>query len=123
MRAALISAGIAPEAVDHINTHGTGTKPNDSTETHAIQDLFGERAAAIPVTSVKGLLGHMLGAAGSVELIVSVMSLRQGIIPPTGNFTTPDPECALDVVTRHAMSHFSGALELAGIGGCNGRAV
>ena len=124
MRAALISAGIAPEAVDHINTHGTGTKPNDSTETQAIQDLFGERAAAIPVTSVKGLLGHMLGAAGSVELIVSVMSLRQGIIPPTGHFTTPDPECALDVVTSPRHVALQCVLSnSAGFGGCNAAAV
>ncbi|HRR34213.1 MAG TPA: beta-ketoacyl-[acyl-carrier-protein] synthase family protein [Kiritimatiellia bacterium] len=124
MRAALAAAGIAPEAVDHINMHGTGTKPNDSTETQAVQDVFGDRAASIPVTSVKGLLGHMLGAAGSVELMVSVLSLRQGIIPPTGNFTTPDPECALDVVTSPRHVALQCVLSnSAGFGGCNAAAV
>ena len=124
MREALVCAGLPPEAVDHINTHGTGTKPNDSTETQAIQDLFGERAATIPVTSVKGLLGHMLGAAGSVELIVSVLSLQQGVIPPTGNLTTPDPECALDVVTSPRNAAFHCVLSnSAGFGGCNAAAV
>ena len=124
MREALVCAGLPPEAVDHINMHGTGTKPNDSTETQAIQDLFGERAAAIPVTSIKGLLGHMLGAAGSVELIVSVLSLQQGVIPPTGNLTTPDPECALDVVTspRNVALHCV-LSNSAGFGGCNAAAV
>ena len=124
MHEALVCAGLPSEAVDHINTHGTGTKPNDSTETQAIQDLFGERVATIPVTSVKGLLGHMLGAAGSVELIVSVLSLQQGVIPPTGNLTTPDPECALDVVTspRNAALHCV-LSNSAGFGGCNAAAV
>jgi 3-oxoacyl-(acyl-carrier-protein) synthase len=124
MRAALARAGIAPGAVDHINAHGTGTKPNDSTETQAIQDLFGARAAAIPVTSVKGLLGHMLGAAGSVELAVSVLSLQRGIIPPTGNLVSQDPECALDVVTAPRTAAPACALSnSAGFGGCNAAVV
>ncbi len=124
MRTALVGAGLPPDAVDHINAHGTGTKPNDSTETQAIQDLFGARAAAIPVTSVKGLLGHMLGAAGSVELIISVLSLRQGVIPPTGNLTAPDPECALDIVTSPRRVALNCVLSnSAGFGGCNAAAV
>lgn len=124
MREALARAGLAPEAVDHINAHGTGTKPNDATETQAIQDLFGARSAAIPVTSVKGLLGHMLGAAGSVELIVSVLSLRNGLIPPTGNLQTRDPECDLDVVTvPRALPLRCVLSNSAGFGGCNAAAV
>jgi 3-oxoacyl-(acyl-carrier-protein) synthase len=124
MRDALARAGIAPDAVDHINTHGTGTKPNDSTETQAIHDLFGARAAAIPVTSVKGLLGHMLGAAGSVELVVSVLSLQRGLIPPTGNLVSQDPECALDVVTAPRTVPLTCVLSnSAGFGGCNAAIV
>jgi 3-oxoacyl-[acyl-carrier-protein] synthase II len=124
MRGALARAGISPDAVDHINAHGTGTKPNDSTETQAIQDLFGARAAAIPVTSVKGLLGHMLGAAGAVELVVSVLSLRRGLIPPTGNLVSQDPECALDIVTAPRPAPLACVLSnSAGFGGCNAAVV
>ncbi len=124
MREALACAGLAPDAVDHINVHGTGTKPNDTTEAQAIQDLFGTRAKAIPVTSVKSLLGHMLGAAGSVELAVSVLSLRHGIIPPTGNLQTQDPECALDVVTVPRALPLKCVLSnSAGFGGCNAALV
>jgi len=124
MRNALAHAGISPDAVEHINAHGTGTKPNDTTETQAIQDLFGCRAASIPVTSVKGLLGHMLGAAGSVELAVSVLSLQRGIIPPTGNLLNHDPECALDVVTSPRNVALSCVLSnSAGFGGCNAAVV
>ena len=124
MREALARAGIAPDAVDHINVHGTGTKPNDTTETQAIQDLFGARSASIPVTSVKGLLGHMLGAAGSVELAVSVLSLQNGLIPPTGNLQSQDPECALDVVTAPRALPLNCVLSnSAGFGGCNSAVV
>ena len=124
MRKALAHAGIAPDSVDHINVHGTGTKPNDTTETQAIQDLFGARSAAIPVTSVKGLLGHMLGAAGSAELAVSVLSLQHGLIPPTGNVLSQDPECALDVVTSPRALPLSCVLSnSAGFGGCNAAVV
>lgn len=124
MREALVRAGIAADAVEHINAHGTGTKPNDATETQAIQDLFGARSASIPVTSVKGLLGHMLGAAGSVELAVSVLSLQHGIIPPTGNLQTQDPECPLDVVTSPRSAPLSCVLSnSAGFGGCNAAVV
>ncbi len=124
MRQALACAGISPDAVDHINAHGTGTKPNDTTETQAIQDLFDIRAVAIPVTSVKGLLGHMLGAAGSVELAVSVLSLQHGLIPPTGNLVSQDPECALDVVTSpRALPLHCVLSNSAGFGGCNAALV
>lgn len=124
MRQALACAGLPPAAADHINVHGTGTKPNDTTETQAIQDLFGPRAAAIPVTSVKGLLGHMLGAAGAVEAAVSVLSLRHGVIPPTGNLATQDPECPLDVVTAPRALPLACVLSnSAGFGGCNAAVV
>ena len=124
MHDALARADMAPEKVDHINVHGTGTKPNDSTETQAIHDLFGDRAAAIPVTSVKGLLGHMLGAAGAVELVVSVLSLQRGTIPPTGNLASQDPECALDVVTAPRTLPLECVLSnSAGFGGCNAAVV
>ena len=124
MREALARAGIEPAEVDHINAHGTGTKPNDATETQAIHDLFGARAAAIPVTSVKGLLGHMLGAAGSVELAVSVLSLQHGLVPPTGNLASQDPECALDVVTAPRALPLDCVLSnSAGFGGCNAAVV
>jgi 3-oxoacyl-[acyl-carrier-protein] synthase II len=124
MREALARAELSPGVVDHINVHGTGTKPNDATETQAIQDLFGARAASIPVTSVKGLLGHMLGAAGSVEIAVSVLSLRHGIIPPTGNLQSQDPECPLDVVTSpRAVPLHCVLSNSAGFGGCNAAVV
>ena len=121
MRQALARASLPPEAIDHNNAHGTGTKPNDSTESQAIADVFGARAPKIPVTSIKSSLGHMLGAAGTIEAIASVMSLREGVIPPTTNFVTPDPECTVDLVAnqpravkmRHVLSNS------AGIGGAN----
>ena len=124
MREALVRAGIATDAVDHINVHGTGTKPNDTTETQAIESVFGARSSTIPVTSVKGLLGHMLGAAGSVEIAVSVLSLLHGMIPPTGNLQAQDPECALDVVTSPRSLPLSCVLSnSAGFGGCNAAVV
>ena len=124
MRRALERAGIQPADIDHINAHGTGTRPNDPTETQAIQDLFGDRAAAIPVTSVKGLLGHMLGAAGTAETVVSVLSLQRGVIPPTGNLENPDPECALDIVTAPRTLPLACVLSnSAGFGGCNAAVV
>ena len=121
MRQALARAGLPPEAIDHINAHGTGTKSNDSTESQAIADVFGAHAPHIPVTSIKSSLGHMLGAAGAIEAIASVLSLREGVIPPTTNFETPDLECAVNLVAnqpraaklRHVLSNS------AGIGGCN----
>ncbi len=120
MAQALQRAGLTPAQIDHINTHGTGTKPNDLTETQAIQSVFGDSAASIPVTSIKGSLGHMLGAAGAVELVAAVLSLQSGIIPPTANLTEQDPECALDVVTAPravALTHLLS--NSAGFGGCN----
>jgi 3-oxoacyl-(acyl-carrier-protein) synthase len=121
MRAAIACAGLTPDDVDHINAHGTGTRPNDLTEAQAIQDLFGPRAAAIPVTANKGAVGHLLGAAGGIEAIISILSLQRGLIPPTANFANPDPEARVDLVVarpreaslRHVLSNS------AGFGGCN----
>ncbi|WP_031386605.1 beta-ketoacyl-ACP synthase II [Desulfonatronum thiodismutans] len=99
MRAALDEAGIAPEEVDHINAHGTSTKLNDITETRAIKKVFGKHAASIAITGNKSMIGHLLGAAGGVESVFSVLSLHHGMIPGTINMVEPDPECDLDYVT------------------------
>ena len=99
MRAALEEAGIAPEEVDHINAHGTSTKLNDITETRAIKQVFGKHAASIAITGNKSMIGHLLGAAGGVESVFSVLTLRHGLIPGTINMVDPDPECDLDYVT------------------------
>ena len=125
MRQALARAGLPPAAVDHINAHGTGTKPNDSTESQAIADVFDAHAPRIPVTSIKSSLGHMLGAAGAIEAIASILSLRAGVIPPTTNYETPDPECNVNLVAnqpreaalRHVLSNS------AGIGGANAAVI
>ena len=121
MRLALADAAMMPDEVDHINTHGTATRYNDLTETLAIKAVFGAHAARIPITSIKSMTGHLMGAAGSAEAIASVLSLRDGVIPPTINYQTPDPECDLDCVTnvRRAMPLRSVMSNSAGIGGCN----
>lgn len=102
MQNALIDAGVVPQEVDYINAHGTGTKLNDANETRAIKEVFGERAYKIPVSSNKSMIGHILTAAGAIEAIASVMTIRNGIIPPTINYETPDPECDLDYVPNMA---------------------
>lgn len=98
MQAALDDAHLAPEAIDYINAHGTGTPMNDKAETLAIKRVFGEHAYATPISSTKSQLGHLLCAAGGVELVVTVQALRTGIVPPTINLEHPDPECDLDYV-------------------------
>jgi 3-oxoacyl-[acyl-carrier-protein] synthase II len=102
MALALKDAGIPPQAVDHINAHGTSTEYNDINETQAIKKVFGERAYKIPVSSTKSMTGHLLGAAGAVEGIYSVLALKEGIIPPTINYENPDPQCDLDYVPNRA---------------------
>lgn len=96
MRKALEEAGIAPSQVDHINAHATSTNLGDLGETRAIKSVFGEHAKNIAICSNKGQIGHLLGAAGGVEGVFSVMALSTGIIPGTVNLVTPDPECDLD---------------------------
>lgn len=91
MRAACLAAGIAPESVGYINAHGTGTPHNDAAETAAVRSLLGERAAKVPMSSIKSMVGHTLGAAGAIEAVASVLSLQHGFLPPTANLKTPDP--------------------------------
>jgi 3-oxoacyl-[acyl-carrier-protein] synthase II len=98
MHAALDDAGLSPAAIDYINAHGTSTALNDRSETAAIKTAFGPRAYAIPVSSTKSAHGHLLGAAGGLEAIVTLQALATGIIPPTINYTNADPDCDLDVV-------------------------
>lgn len=105
MRAALDDAGVAPEEVDYINAHGTGTQYNDSAETKAAKLVFGERAYRIPLSSNKSMVGHSACAAGAVEAVAAVLTIKNGIIPPTVNYETPDPVCDLDYVPNTARSH------------------
>jgi len=100
----LADAGIRPEEVDYINAHGTGTDLNDQMETKAIKAVFGQHAYNLSVSSIKAATGHMLGAAGAVELIATVLSLQNNIIPPTLNLENPDPECDLDYTPLQARS-------------------
>jgi nodulation protein E len=101
MRAALADAGAAPEAIGYINAHGTGTQTNDATEVEAIRAVFGAHADKLPVSSTKSMHGHALGGAGALEAAATLAAMRSGLIPPTANFTEPDPACDLDVVPNH----------------------
>ncbi|HEX8475259.1 MAG TPA: beta-ketoacyl-[acyl-carrier-protein] synthase family protein [Pyrinomonadaceae bacterium] len=102
MRAALMDAEIEPQRVGYINAHGTATQANDAMETEAIRNVFGRHAERLAVSSTKSMHGHTLGAAGAVEAVASVLALRDGILPPTTNFSEADPQCNLDVVPNEA---------------------
>jgi len=102
MKMALDDAGVSPEEVDYINAHGTSTEYNDKFETMAIKTVFGEHAYKIPVSSTKSMTGHLLGATGAVEAIFTALAIKEGVIPPTMNYETPDPECDLDYVPNEA---------------------
>jgi nodulation protein E len=102
MQAALHDAEVSAEAVGYINAHGTGTPNNDPTETRAIRQVFGAHAEKLAVSSTKSMHGHALGAASALEAAATVLALRNGMLPPTANFTTPDPECDLDVIPNEA---------------------
>jgi 3-oxoacyl-[acyl-carrier-protein] synthase II len=102
MRLALKDAGIAADGIDYINAHGTSTEYNDINETQAVKKVFGERAYKVPISSTKSMTGHLLGAAGAVESIYSVLALYHGMIPPTINYENPDPQCDLDYVPNQA---------------------
>jgi nodulation protein E len=102
MRAALLGARLRPEQVGYINAHGSGTLVNDPLETRAIRELFGAHAERLAVSSTKSLHGHALGATGAMEAVCTVLALENGLLPPTANFTVPDPNCNLDVVPNRA---------------------
>jgi 3-oxoacyl-[acyl-carrier-protein] synthase II len=102
MQSALLAANLAPDTIDYINAHGTATLQNDAVETAAIKAVFGERAHAIPVSSTKSMHGHLLGAAGALEFVISALSLTRGIVPPTMHLDVPDRACDLDYVSGHA---------------------
>jgi 3-oxoacyl-[acyl-carrier-protein] synthase II len=99
---AITDAGIKPEQVGYINAHGTSTPPNDRIETYAIKQLFGEHARKLAVSSTKSMIGHLLGAAGAVEAGITSLVVQRGIVPPTINYETPDPDCDLDYVPNKA---------------------
>lgn len=98
MNVTLNDAGLSPDDVSYINAHGTSTKFNDENESAAIKTIFGKRAYDIPVSSTKSMTGHLLGAAGGIEAVFSVLAIENGVIPPTINYEFPDPECDLDYV-------------------------
>jgi beta-ketoacyl-acyl-carrier-protein synthase II len=102
MRAALGRAGLEPERVGYVNAHGTSTPQGDLAETKAIKEVFGEHAYSLAVSSTKSVLGHLFGAAGAVESMMCVLALHEGVLPPTINYRTPDPECDLDYVPNEA---------------------
>ncbi|MBI1914060.1 MAG: beta-ketoacyl-[acyl-carrier-protein] synthase family protein [Planctomycetes bacterium] len=116
VEAALKDSGLPRDQIGYINAHGTSTKVNDLVETIAIKKVFGEGAYQVPISSSKSMLGHLIAAAGAVELITCVMALRRGVLPPTINYETPDPECDLDYIPnqarekriRHALSNSFG---------------
>ncbi len=104
MQEALANGRVNPEDVDYINAHGTSTPYNDLYETMAIKTVFKDHASRLMVSSTKSMTGHLLGAAGAIESVFSVLALRDGVVPPTINYTTPDPECDLDYVPNEARS-------------------
>jgi 3-oxoacyl-[acyl-carrier-protein] synthase II len=113
---ALRDARLGPVEIGYINAHGTSTRLNDQVETLVIKRVFGEQAYRVPISSSKSMLGHLIGAAGAVELVISVMALRQGALPPTINYESPDPDCDLDYIpnvarevkVRHVLSNSFG---------------
>jgi 3-oxoacyl-[acyl-carrier-protein] synthase II len=123
MRGALARAGVELERVGYINAHGTSTPLGDAAETKAIKDVFGEHAYRLAVSSTKSMMGHTFGAAGAIEAILSVLALRDGVLPPTINYRDPDPACDLDYVPNEARETkvdvaLSNAMGLGGHNGC-----
>jgi 3-oxoacyl-[acyl-carrier-protein] synthase II len=102
MSLAIADAGMTAADIGYINAHGTSTVPNDKAETQAIKTVFGERAYTVPVSSTKSMTGHLLGAGGGIEAIASILAIKNGILPPTINYETPDPDCDLDYIPNAA---------------------
>ena len=121
MRAALADAKLAPTEIGYINAHGTSTDANDKNETAAIKAVFGDHARTLAVSSTKSMTGHMLGAAGSVECAIAALALTHDVLPPTINYTTPDPDCDLDYVPNQARTQRVDAIlsNSFGFGGTN----
>lgn len=105
MEAALADAGLAPEEIGYVNAHGTGTVLNDISETQALRQVFGDHLDALPVSSTKPIHGHALGAAGAIEMVITISALRAGVAPPTINWLEADPKCTLDPVPNTARPH------------------
>ena len=104
MRFAIEDAGIKPEQVEYVNAHGTSTQLNDAAETLAVKEVFGDHAKDMIMSSTKSMTGHLLGAAGAVEAVASVMTIVDGFIPPTINYKVPDPECDIDCCPNEGRS-------------------
>ncbi|MFM7235940.1 MAG: beta-ketoacyl-ACP synthase II [Cyanobium sp.] len=105
MRLALTDARLAPDAVDYVNAHGTSTQANDSNETAAIKAALGDHARRTPASSTKSMTGHLLGGSGGIEAVAAILAISHNIVPPTINYSTPDPACDLDVVPNTAREH------------------
>jgi 3-oxoacyl-[acyl-carrier-protein] synthase II len=122
MNAALRSAGLGPEQVDYVGAHGTGTPANDSSESRAILSVLGDRGRKVPVSSIKSMIGHTHGAANLHHAIAAVLAIRDGVVPPTINHETPDPECEVDCVpnTAREVKVDVALINGAGFGGNNG---
>ena len=110
MRLALDDAGLNAESIDYVNAHGTSTPANDSNETAAIKVALGHRASSIPVSSTKSMTGHLLGGSGGIEAVACVLALQHNVVPPTINYSNPDPDCDLDVVPNTAREHTLGTV-------------
>jgi 3-oxoacyl-[acyl-carrier-protein] synthase II len=125
IRWALREARVAPQDIDYINAHGTSTRLNDLMETMAVKGVFGEGARALPLSSIKSMVGHLIGAAGAVEAVALALTLHDGVLPPTINLTNPDPECNLDYVpnTARQMRVRTALSTSFGFGGQNGALV
>jgi 3-oxoacyl-[acyl-carrier-protein] synthase II len=121
MKIAINDSGLTTDDIDVINAHGTSTPPNDKNETAAIKTVFGERAYKLHIHSIKSMIGHLLGAAGAIEAIASILTIKNGIIPPTINYQTPDEECDLDYVPNTAVKKDVNAVltDNSGFGGHN----
>src|SRR5204863_4611471 len=122
---ALREARVDRHDVDYINAHGTSTRLNDQMETAAVKRVFGEKAKHLPLSSIKSMVGHLIGAAGAVEAVALALTLRDGALPPTINQTQPDPECDLDYVpnTARALPVRTGVSTSFGFGGQNAALV